>query len=433
MRGPSAVRRAIVALAMTALLAFAVVGTTATLVARDIAEDQALGESVRTATSVASMLFAPAMVAVFAGDTGARARLDAAVRVRGKQGAIVRVKVWDHDGLVLYSDDPSTTGQRFSSHPDVQRVFEGHGGIAHISDLADPENAAEAGLGRLVEAYVPLELDDGNQLVLEIYSTTARLDTAKAQLAERLVPAALIALLVLVVAQLPASVWLVRRVGRSQEERSRLLRSALTASDRERRSIARHLHDSVVQDLTGASYALGALDGPLGTELPARTRRVLHDVSTVVGGAVGGLRALLVDIYPPELTRSGLGVAIDDLAAGLRPAGVEVAVRTDLGADLAREVAATVYRGAREALVNVGKHADARHAWVELTGDATAVRLRVWDDGTGLPGGPVMDADGHLGLRLLRDAATDLGGALHVGAGPAGGAELVLDLPAALL
>jgi two-component system NarL family sensor kinase len=434
MGGPSAVRRAVLALAMTALLAFAMVGTATTLVARDIAQDQALGESVRAATSVASMLFAPSMVAVFAGDAGARARLDAAVRSRGKEGAIVRVKVWDYDGLVLYSDDPRTTGQRFPAHPDVQHVFDGRRGIAHICDPADPENATEAGLGPLVEAYVPLDLDDGSRLVLEIYSTTARLDTAKAQLAERLVPAALIALLVLVVAQLPVSVWLVRRVGRSQEERSRLLRSALTASDRERRSIARVLHESVVQDLTGACYALGALDGPLGRELPARTRRVLRDVSTVVGGAVGGLRALLVNIYPPELTRSGLVVAIDDLAAGLRrPAGVEVSVRTDLRADLAREVAATVYRGAREALVNVGKHAAARHAWVELSGDATAVRLRVWDDGIGLPGGAVIHADGHLGLRLLGDAATDLGGALHVGAGPAGGAEVVLDLPAALL
>ncbi|HEV7654509.1 MAG TPA: histidine kinase [Mycobacteriales bacterium] len=431
MRGPSTVRRAIVALAMTALLAFAFVGTAATLVARNIAEDQALAESVRSASSVANVLFAPAMIAVFAGDTKARSRLDAAVRIRGREGAIIRVKVWDDDGLVRYSDDPGTAGRKYAFHPDVQRVFDGHRGLAHLSDLADPENDTEAGLGRLVEAYVPLLLDDGRRLVLEVYSTTDRVDTAKAELVERLVPAALIALLVLVVAQLPVSVWLVRRVGRSQEERSRLLRSALTASDRERRTIARDLHDSVVQDLTGASYALGALNGPLGTDLPPRARSILHDVSTVVGGAIGGLRALLVDIYPPELTRSGLGVAIDDLAADLDQ--VEVSVRTELAADPSREVAATVYRGAREALVNVGKHAGARHAWVELTGDASAVRLRVWDDGHGLPAGAVAERDGHLGLRLLRDAATDLGGGLHVGPGPAGGLEVVLDLPTAPL
>jgi signal transduction histidine kinase len=276
-----------------------------------------------------------------------------------------------------------------------------------------------------------MELDNGELMVLELYSTTARVDAAKAQLVSRLVPAALIALLVLVIAQLPVSVWLVRRVGRSHEERSRLLRSALTASDRERRSIARDLHDSVVQDLTGANYALGALDGPLGRGLPDKARSIIHDVSTVVGSAVGGLRSLLVELYPPELTRSGLGVAIDDLAVPLRAAGVDVEVCVDLPAELAREVAATVYRGAREALANVGKHARARHVRVELTGDAAAVRLVVRDDGVGLPARTSGRADGHLGLRLLKDAATELGGELRVSGAPGDGLEFVLDLPTA--
>ena len=265
--------------------------------------------------------------------------------------------------------------------------------------------------------------------MLEIYSSTARLDAAKAQLVSQLVPAALIGLLVLVVAQLPVSVWLVRRVGRAQEERGRLLRSALTASDRERRAIARILHDTVVQDLTGASYVLGALDGPLGTELPGRARAVVHDVSTVVGTAVGGLRALMVDIYPPELTRAGLTAALDDLAVPLREAGTEVVVAAELAAELAPEVAATVYRGARESLLNVAKHARAKHAWVSVSGTAASVRLRVDDDGIGLPP-RIAAADGHLGLRLLRDAATELGGDLRVSGRPGGGTEVVLDLPA---
>src|SRR4051794_15244096 len=169
MRRSGPVPRAIAALTMTALLAFVVVGTAATLVARDIAQDQALEESVRTATSAAGALFAPAMAAVFAGDAEARTRLDAAVRIRAQQGAIVRVKVWNSDGLVLYSDDAEATGRRFAQQPDVGRVFAGGDGVAHLSDGDDPENDTESGLGRLVEAYVPMELDDGELMVLEIY------------------------------------------------------------------------------------------------------------------------------------------------------------------------------------------------------------------------------------------------------------------------
>jgi two-component system NarL family sensor kinase len=422
------VRRAIVALTATALLAFALVGTAAMIVARHIAEDQALAESLRTATSVAGVLFAPAMPAVLAGDHEARAKLDRAVRARGRQGAIVRVKVWDRDDVVVYSDDPEADGEQFPGHPDVLRVFEDGGGVAHLSEREDVENATEAALDRLVEAYVPMPLDDGRDLVLEIYSSTVRVEEARAQLVARLVPAALIGLLVLVVAQLPVAVWLIRRIGRSQEERGRLLRSALTASDRERRSIARDLHDGVVQELSGASYALGALDGPHATDVPDRVRRMVREVSTVVGAAVSGLRTLMVEIYPPELTRAALNAALEDLADPLRATGVQVSVRAELDAEIAPEVAATVYRGARECLVNVAKHAGATHAWVELTGDSAAVRLRVADDGVGMSPEPAPRA-GHLGLQLLRAAVTELSGTVRIGPGPGGGTEVVLDLP----
>ncbi|HEY1570930.1 MAG TPA: histidine kinase [Pseudonocardiaceae bacterium] len=157
----------------------------------------------------------------------------------------------------------------------------------------------------------------------------------------------------MVLALLPIAVSLLRRVGRTQEQRGRLLRGALTASDRERRSIASLLHDGIVQDLMGASYALDAVavSLPEGT-LPQLT--ALTDKATrVIRNSVHDLRTLVVDIYPPDLTAFGLAGAIEGLATSLRHTGVDVTVTASLADEPSPEIAATLYRCAREFLANV--------------------------------------------------------------------------------
>ena len=66
------------------------------------------------------------------------------------------------------------------------------------------------------------------------------------------------ALILLALIQLPLAWQLARRVRRTQDEREKLLRHAIEASDVERRRIARDLHDGVVQDLAAVSYSLSA-------------------------------------------------------------------------------------------------------------------------------------------------------------------------------
>jgi two-component system NarL family sensor kinase len=432
---PPVVRRAVLALLLTALLAFAVVGTAATIVAHRIAEADALAESARTARALGDGLFGPALPAVLAGDIVARTLLDTAVRDRARDGAIVTVKVWNRDGVVVYSDQTSLIGRRFASDSRLRRVLDGKGSVATLSDLLDEEPAGEAGrFDRLVETYVPLRLDDGSELALEIYSTDRRVVVAGSRLTRQLVPFALSAMLVLLLAQLPVALWLVRRVGRAQVERARLLRNALSASDRERRSIARDLHDGVVPELAGVGYALESLASATAPVGPERIRRLML-TAAMVRGAVAALRTLMIDIYPPDLTAAGLHAVIEELAQPLREAGVEVVVRSLLTAEPSPDVSGALYRGARECLRNIARHAEARHVRVELRDDAEFVRLRITDDGVGLPVA-LLAADpgdfpaGHLGVRLLRETTADLGGTIRLSNRLGGGAAVVMELPA---
>ena len=178
-------------------------------------------------------------------------------------------------------------------------------------------------------------------------------------------PLAVGALLLLQLIQTPITVSLVRRVAGHEAERAALLERALSASERERRQIAADLHDGVVQDLAGAGYALAAVarrvDGPASTGV--------EHVGRVVRGAVESLRRLMVDIYPPDLSGAGLPGAIDDLATPLRESGVTVHVRAEQLPGASSEVAAVLYRVARETLANVAKHAQASAVEIDLGPD----------------------------------------------------------------
>jgi signal transduction histidine kinase len=154
---------------------------------------------------------------------------------------------------------------------------------------------------------------------------------------------------------------------------------------------------------------------------------MVEKASEAVRDAVGSLRTMMVDIYPPDLTGDGLPDAIDQLAERLGHEGVEVKTRIDVRTELSSELAAAAYRCARECSTNIAKHADAAHAWIEVDGDEQRLVVRVADDGRGYAGAPA--ETGHLGLQLMQDAVDDLGGQFTIRTAPEGGTEVSIRLP----
>jgi two-component system, NarL family, sensor kinase len=429
------VQRVTAALLVSALAAFAIVASAAVIVAKRIARDDALAEAVRTAQNTAAVLFAPALSDVLRGDPVEADRLRAAVAERRAHGLIDRVKVWNANGVIVYSDSPAAVGRRFPVSSDVRGAVEHGTSSADVSDLEDPENVTEIGLApRLVEVYTPLELPEGQRYALELYSDYSRVATAENRLVDRIVPFALLSLLVLVILQLPASFWLVRRVARASEERAMLLRRALTVSENERRGIARDLHDGVVQELAGVSYVLSSLTTRLPAGTDDDTAGLFSRLNGSVRNCVRALRTLMVEMYPPDLSMAGMYSALMHLAAPLRTAGIEVTVDVSAEAAATRvadDITAMLYRSARECIANISKHAHAESVWICLRRQQSTLELIVDDDGVGLPAGGIdRRGEGHLGLRLLFDAVAELGGHMTVSQRLPSGTHVALELPA---
>ena len=132
------------------------------------------------------------------------------------------------------------------------------------------------------------------------------------------------------------------------------------------------------------------------------------------------LREFARGIHPRVLGAGGLPAALEELAE-------RAAVPVELYMNDARypaSVEAAVYFVCSEALANVGKHADALGATVEVTKRDNTLVIVVSDDGRG--GARVEEGSG---LRGLADRVEALGGRLTVASRRGAGTRLVAELP----
>ena len=68
---------------------------------------------------------------------------------------IVRIKVWNRAGMIVYSDNPALIGRKFTIDDDLNAALGGHSS-ASITDGHDEENSGDNLPGPLIQVYVPL-------------------------------------------------------------------------------------------------------------------------------------------------------------------------------------------------------------------------------------------------------------------------------------
>jgi two-component system, NarL family, sensor kinase len=335
----------------TAVLQFAITGTVVVLllgfVAVELLRRTGTSEAIRDAKQVTRLagdgVVAPNITPqLLKGDPKAIERMDRVVQTSILSGDVVRVKLWDATGRIVYSDEHRLIGFKYDLGDDEREAIEHQATDAEVSDLSRPENRFERSHAKLLEVYLGVKSPGGTPLLFETYDRFASISASGQRLWQRFLPALIVALVLLELAQIPLAYSLARRLKRGQQEREALLRRAIDASSIERRRIAGDLHDGVVQNLAGVSFGLSAAAEQLrpGSE----TRTAVEQGATEARRTVRELRTLLVDIYPPTLQRSGLQAALKDLLDGINSPGCEthLAVRPDL--ELPSEIEALLFR-----------------------------------------------------------------------------------------
>ncbi len=204
----------------------------------------------------------------------------------------------------------------------------------------------------------------------------------------------------------------------------RELQRLAVLEDRER--IAKELHDGAIQSLFAVGMTLQATAQLSGKgEVVERIEGAVDELDRVIQD----LRNYIYDLRPALLDKRELDEALERLARDFEDrTGVVTVVDVDprTAAEL-HDHAAEVVQLAREALSNVGRHAQARTCRLTLRRGEEGALLEVDDDGRGFDPAS-LDGSGQ-GLRNMRERAAALGGALEVSSAPGSGTAVRVTIP----
>jgi PAS domain S-box-containing protein len=159
----------------------------------------------------------------------------------------------------------------------------------------------------------------------------------------------------------------------------------LGLQEEERRRIGAELHDSTTQHLAAAGLALSQVQ-LLAPDDPALAAAIERGMAALAE-AQREIRAFSYLLFPPSLDRDGLASTVRHFVQGFaRRTGLNLVCKIDDAADgAAPPVQRAVLRVVQEALTNVHRHARATKVSVRIQVDGASLRLRVADNGCGLP------------------------------------------------
>jgi signal transduction histidine kinase len=141
------------------------------------------------------------------------------------------------------------------------------------------------------------------------------------------------------------------------------------------------------------------------------------------------VRELSRGLIPVHVESRGLAAALDDLAARAgATSGISVTAECPEWVELPDHATATqLLRIAQEAVTNALRHGRPRHVRVTLLTEPDGLRLRIKDDGIGIPGGA--DQSDGLGMRIMHFRAGVIGGVLQISSSQEGGTVVSCTLP----
>lgn len=200
-----------------------------------------------------------------------------------------------------------------------------------------------------------------------------------------------------------------------------LASETVEAQENERKRVSTELHDGISQLLVSARYSLD-----LANENAKRNPKVREPVQKsmeTISTAISEIRRISMALRPSILDDVGLAAAIKSLGNDFETqTGIQTKIDTkNMGASLSEREKTTLYRVAQEALANIAKHSNAGHAWISLSSGKLGTRLRITDDGVGIPTPARNFQTPGMGLRNIRERLESHGGRFTVGSDVNGG------------
>jgi signal transduction histidine kinase len=210
-------------------------------------------------------------------------------------------------------------------------------------------------------------------------------------------------------------------------------RRLIAESEKERKHLAREIHDQIIQDLLSTNYQLEEL----GTQ-NKNSEKLQNDLFLIrenIRSMIDELRNICGTLRPPTIDSLGLNAAIQSFAQEWsKRSGVKI--NLDLDPEIGRlseAIELSIYRIVQEGLNNIHKHASANQAYIALRRiSPRALMISIEDDGEGMDEEvtPIkFSKEGHFGLMGIDERVTLLGGRLRIQNKEEGGLLIQAEIP----
>ena len=347
---------------LAGIVAVLVAGATTAVAGHAAGEREAIVDLRTKTLGLAQLRIQPVVTdALLAGNITAVGDVGAAVRHYVLGPSVVRVKIWNKDDTIVFSDESRLIGTHLSPSPEALAAIRSNVVRSKISDPSRPENRFERSQGKLLEVDLVIHAPNGQPLRLEVYYRYNAVTTAGTHVWNRFAPLALGALGAVTFVLVVVGSLLARRLGR---------RTAEPATDRSA-EVAARLDELVLAPVAEPDPATALVDA------------LSHLVARTNGGGV----ATTLDT--------------DNVRNSIPPA-----------------VAEMFFRATQEALRNLPAHENATPVTVRVSDRDHVATLDVVDDsGTGNAHVNLValtDLVADAGGRLLIDAPDNGGTRVHV-------------------
>lgn len=207
-------------------------------------------------------------------------------------------------------------------------------------------------------------------------------------------------------------------------------RRLLTEREKERKHLARELHDQIIQDLLTWNYQLEAL-----ADSSPELYENIHAIRDGIRRMIDDLRRICGRLRPPTIDNFGLGATLQSYTSSWSErTGIEIKLEVDSNIGrLTEELELSLFRIVQESLNNITKHANASFVTVSLRYlNQRMLQLLISDNGIGLEETfdlGQLSSEGHFGLLGITERVALLGGRITFRNQPSGGLQIQVEVP----
>ncbi len=219
-----------------------------------------------------------------------------------------------------------------------------------------------------------------------------------------------------------------REANRQVIEYASKIEDLTLAAERER--LARELHDTLSQGLSGLVLQLDAAQAHLESGSPQRAEEILRDAMSRARQALADSRHAITHLRAAEEEGQDLkSRLLREVTRFSMSTGIPCDFDYQLANDPPAASADHLLRIAAEGLNNIARHAYASRAQVSFTLHGPSIVLEVRDDGAGFDPSYKDLQKGHYGLIGMRERARLLGGDFYLDSAPGRGTTVRVEIP----